>query len=291
MRTKLKQLLINKTPGLYISLSRGLAQFTHQREAQVLRQPRSGEADFDSAIYFTYYRCGSQVFKKVFRSICQATDETPEWIDFESYMMHREPEKGNIQDRIDEFLPAFVEKGFLYGPIYHAEEKLLEHPTLNSFCILRDPRDVLVSHYYSLGFAHTVTDQFSADRRRAVAAMTIDEFVLSPKYLDEVKERYALYQKRFIAGKGGDGFYRYEDMVRDLPVFMEAIVKRLNIKADSTLIQSVCRDVQTENKTEQKTSHRRSGKWGQFRKKLKPETVASLETSLGELIEPWQELA
>jgi hypothetical protein len=288
MRTEIKQLLINRAPLLYTSLSRARGQFCYRTESRLLKGKDLATSQQPSLLYFTYYRCGSQVLKGMLQEALKLSDSGLVWVDFESYLMHREPLKGNIEERIEKFLPLFRSEGYFYGPVYHPAKELLFHEHLKPFCVLRDPRDVLVSHYYSLAYAHTVSNMKAARRRREVAAMGLDEFVLTKRYLSEVQERYRAYLGQFTSAE--KGFFRYEDMVGEPEVFLEQVLAFLGIAVSAEGIERILASQQFQTAEENKTSHRRSGRWGQFREKLGPETLRRLDEELAGLLEPWSHL-
>ncbi|MBK1833424.1 sulfotransferase domain-containing protein [Roseibacillus ishigakijimensis] len=291
MRNKIKQALIKGSPRLYTQVSRAVAYCDYRAETRLIKGRSANDSGPNSILYFTYYRCGSQVFKKVLQRLFRQQEKSLSWIDFEAYLMHREPEKGNIEDRIGEFLPAFRKTGYFYGPHYHPVRELIGGSEIRSFCLLRDPRDVLVSHYYSLGFAHTVTNMKAVERRKEVASMSVDEFVLHPHFLGEIKDRYRVYLDEFYQYGESERFFRYEDMTRNMGGFLAAFASSCQLDVSLEDIEKVCQGVITESVKENKISHRRSGKWGQFRSKLEPETLERLEEELGDLLEPWRDLS
>ena len=150
--------------------------------------------------------------------------------------------------------------------------------------LIRDPRDILVSSYYSFRYAHS----FSADKairkeqeehRKKLATQTIDQYVLESVPI--IKNQFEKLMKLENACDQ-HVIVRYEDMINNWDYFISEITKYINIK------QSVIDHVYEESRPrefENNSSHRRSGKPAGFIDKLKVETVSSLDLSLKEILE------
>lgn len=270
--------------------SQHFGMLAHSNEKKAKNEGVFPETNFKnpSIMYFTYYRCGSQFMKKILHQL--EDDNTPKVLDYEAYLFFNKKITGNILENYHLFEKSFPLKGYLFGPLYHCLDKLFQIKEFKQFCILRDPRDVLVSHYFSLGFSHTITDIDASERRKNVASMTIDEFVLSPKYLDEIMDRYSKYLNVFKVADLNRPLYLYEDMISSFPVFLESLVDYMQINVAATKLAEILNEDHFKVIKEDKLSHKRCGSWGQFKGKLKKETIVELEKKLGNILVPWQKM-
>src|SRR5204862_206540 len=138
-----------------------------------------------------------------------------------------------------------------------------------------DPRDVLISLYYSFGFTHVISaNPESANHlqklRAQIQAESLDDFVI--RMAPDVLRRFErLYSVSKTCKRGT--VLKYEDLIDHFDTFMTAFSAYISIpdkrKKDVFMISRPRR-------REDPSAHKRSGKIGQYRQKLKPETVRAL---------------
>lgn len=149
---------------------------------------------------------------------------------------------------------------------------------------VRDPRDILVSQYYSYGWRHT-ENGFNDDRhlqRDAIRSMSIDEYVLrQPGVIRPLKKQYANlihrqpYELRNVV--------RYEQMVQDFSSWLERVVSVFEFRMPSMVRARFAMRYRNEFRPDSEPlSHKRSVLPGDHLRQLKPETVARLN----EIFEP-----
>lgn len=149
--------------------------------------------------------------------------------------------------------------------------------------LIRDPRDILVSSYYSYGFTHSISDvpetrEVQIKVREIVQGMTVDEFALASvesmlRNFEKIDELNNACVKSVVI--------RYEDMINDFDNFITGFTKYLSLS------QSVIQTIYERSRPRQSidnASHRRSGKAGMFRHELKMETVDILNAKLAAIL-------
>ena len=150
--------------------------------------------------------------------------------------------------------------------------------------LVRDPRDILVSAYYSFGYSHEISPvekirRLQESLRSDIRKMSLDEYVL---------EFAGWESKKFeILGGLADACERgvvlkYEDMIHDFGHFIARLRKYLPMEDD--VADTIYRETRAKH-TEEAASHRRSGQAGGFRDKLEDKTVEALEKKLGPVLE------
>jgi hypothetical protein len=195
---------------------------------------------------------------------------------------------------IDKLL--FEKKGHLYGPIRLSARKckVVTHISMKDFLndkiaifLIRDPRDILVSAYYSQGYTHSFSKvaslrQKQKEKRRLVQSMTVDEYAIefAPKVLGD----FGLLQRleRTCSRKA---LLRYEDMVDNWDRFVEGFGSYLDVGPD--LFGEMYKRTRPKAR-EDVSSHRRSGKPGGFRAKLDPYTISSLNATFEKVLERFE---
>jgi hypothetical protein len=194
----------------------------------------------------------------------------------------------------------YKKTGFVYGPIrLSATEqpvnRLLIKPTSSTefikdkkaIFLIRDPRDILVSQYYSFGFTHNLnhTDQKRKAQlklREKIQSLSIDQYVLANANQQihnfDNLSRIAKDCKKSIIVK-------YEDMIENYNFFIS------QIKTIGNLSDDVVQIIYTKSRPKidvDNSSHRRSGEIRRFMKDLQPETVIKLTKKLEKTLQQFQ---
>ncbi len=174
----------------------------------------------------------------------------------------------------------FNARGCMYGPI--RSSRLLNHlPKLNRrkvVFLLRDPRDVLTSLYFSLTISHQAprNPQLQEDfqnRRLKSQSQGIDCFVRkkTPQHLASY-QRYCL----FLQANPNFLLLRYEDMVADFGAFLDRVIDYWGLSVDTEMRNRFLALADFEVQGEDVHSHKRQVTPGDHRRKLAPETIGWL---------------
>lgn len=191
---------------------------------------------------------------------------------------------------------SFKSNGFIYGPIRVSSdsgpvfESVVKPLTSSEFLrdkstiiFVRDPRDLLVSEYYSYGKSHGFSNVPEImDRqlrlRDKITKLSLDEYVL-----DAVDRKIASFSvaTSVVNQSSSCLLLRYEDMINQFDKFSLALKSSLPI-SQSVLdkIYSASRPISAEDVN----SHKRSGIVGSYNSKLKDETVRELNSRLANVL-------
>lgn len=150
---------------------------------------------------------------------------------------------------------------------------------------LRDPRDVLVSLYYSEAFSHSVIKgvfELGQSERDEIRSKGIDLFVL--KKAEDFNRKYDDY--RALLTKPNAIFVKYEDLVLDFPYWLDAVAKGFGIEKRKC-IDNICNKYKREFdvKIENIHAHKRKIIPGDYKEKLKPETISKLNAIFADNLE------
>lgn len=193
--------------------------------------------------------------------------------------------------------PVFESYGYIYGPIrvwqerHNPESELLLEPCLkNDFlaakkCLLfiRDPRDILVSFYYSVASTHGISDvpeiALLQNQRRAEAMeLGLDAYCL--KIAPKIRENFLTLQRVHESCKYSL-LLRYEDLVQNFSPFSTQLRSFLDIHPESLQrLFDESRPLQNENLS----GHKRSGAIEGFRNKLTKNTLSILNDQLRDIL-------
>ena len=234
--------------------------------------------DFPACFAFSIHKAGSTLMHKMIADVCircgVPSVSIPDTLFLEG-----------ISDRewqADKDILELVEEGRLYYGFRYLPAAFLD-PALalkqrQSVLLVRDPRDALVSEFFSFGgkhVSHRVPDKNAEKFRKgleATADLGLDDYVLqSAQYhLAKLKAyREALDLSTVM-------LRRYEDIYFDKHGFLQDVFAHLRIAVDPEVIREVAAANDIRPSVEDYSKHIRKGAPGDHREKLMPETISSL---------------
>ncbi|MBS1729185.1 MAG: sulfotransferase domain-containing protein [Bacteroidetes bacterium] len=229
---------------------------------------RDSKSNQQSVIFFTVNKSASTFIKKTVASLIGKDNASH--IRLTAYLS---PEKREKYFNNPVFMKkVFKEKGFFYGSFMSP----YPFPNLEKFkvlLVLRDPRDVLTSNYFSTLFNHPLTANDMIEKRKKYADYTIDQYVL--EFADDLHERYKGYCDKLLH-KENVLFLKYEDMVADFKSWLQKLVAYLELKDKDKKIDELVEATKFRVEKENKKSFVRNITPGDHKNKLKPETIAKL---------------
>ena len=186
---------------------------------------------------------------------------------------HVEADDHLIQADIDHDFCVCPVRSYDDGPIAFSDNVRIKR-----IFHVRDPRDILVSQYYSYGWRHS-DNEFNRGRRRQrqhIQAMSIDEYVVRQQsVVRPLKKRFAdlihrqPYELRAVV--------RYEQMVLDFPAWLETVMSVFEFRLPGLVKARFAFRYRSEFQPDDKPgSHKRSVLPGDYLRHLQPETIRSL---------------
>jgi hypothetical protein len=218
-----------------------------------------------SAVFITLHKCASVFFsRQLLPHLHRRTHVDYQWLHYEDLL------RGPI---------AIRARGHIYGPVRILES---EHPSfaiteevisasmrkgLKAIFFVRDPRDILVSMYYSFKFSHPPSPrpdirEYQLRRRSRIQSLDLNAYVVhvAPLLHDKFARINALRRQAKC-----HVVLRYEDMIDDFAGFYSrwnAFVRIREGLRDALLAQT------RPERTENLSRHKRLGRPGEFRQKL-----------------------
>jgi hypothetical protein len=239
------------------------------------------DAQVDSIFVVTFHKTASTFFADYV--IHQIPGLTP--VDYASQL---------VNDKLTGDV-VFHEHGYAYGvlrlapfgPEYErvirpfiADRRLRACKTL---FLVRDPRDILVSMYYSFGKTHALAENpemraLQAEMRGAAQVSSVAAYALQEA--QQVVQRFAM-MRELVRDTPRKLIVRYEDMIHDFDRFwgelqpflglMPAARARLYAETRPQLV-------------ERPDQHKRLGKTGNYREKFDAATIAELNRQFAEIL-------
>jgi hypothetical protein len=168
------------------------------------------------------------------------------------------------------------------------------HPFLHQFdlsqyrkiVVVRDPRDILISYFFSMKYSHSVppageTRANVLRQREAATSLSADEYVLS-QGVNFIHNNF----RNFIGLEGPmTKVFRYEDFVFEKRRWVGDINEwfGLGVSAETVAAIAACQDIFPEK--EHPRAHIRQVTPGNYKKHLAPTTVAAIENRYRKVME------
>ncbi|MBI3509103.1 MAG: sulfotransferase domain-containing protein [Bacteroidetes bacterium] len=252
-----------------------LRLFFFKVEQDLLRGKLHTQSNRPSFIFFTVHKAASSLLSQRLAPFFRKNNYRV--ADLSSYFA-----KTGLQRResflADEDLRARV---FSVNGIFHVAFRFpFSIPVFSDvkiLLVLRDPRDVLVSHYFSTKYSHpALNSDFFALKEKA-GSLSIDEYV---KYITpDFKKRFRTYLTWI--GKPNVLFMKYETLISDpqsfedsLSVFADLPVEKGEIVSEKDFMQE----------KEDVHAHKRYVRAGDHKNKLQKETIVWLNGEFSETL-------
>jgi len=187
---------------------------------------------------------------------------------------------GLVIDEIAEDLDGLFErKGVVYGGFRSFSKVLKNSPNFaeaNKLLLVRDPRDILVSLYFSHAYSHSVPEsgiarQRAEETRQRALATGIDDYAL---HNANSVCTHLMNLGEILSDK--TTLVRYEDIIFDKMALARTICATVGVEINPVRLAKIAARNDIRPEKEDKHSHIRSVAPGDHKNKLKPETIAEL---------------
>lgn len=235
-----------------------------------------------SIAFISLHKCATSFFS---RTVLKELKELA-LVNYQSYeYLHEE-----------KIAPIIKPEGYIYAvlrlydrdhPGYKLTNELINPSNLKKIKTIfwvRDPRDILVSLYYSFGFTHPespnqIIKAHQHQRREKIQKMSLDEYALNEapnlqwkfEQIDNLREQLPDHL-----------FMRYEEMIHNFDPFFQTLSDFTGL--DKNLYKQMYQQTRP-NESEDTSKHKRSGKTQAYLEKLKPETIEMLNSILAPTLE------
>ena len=233
--------------------------------------------NFESKYVFAFAKSGSTLLDNLISVYCQQVN-VPTFSLFNQAFG-----QGIVTANIGvEALRCFQPQGYLYTGFRHYPNFELDICKNKAIWLVRDPRDMAVSMYYSITKSHLIPKGLDGmQKTREEAEQTsIDDFVR--KSIISYIRQFLVYQQK-LQGKKVK-VYRYEDIIYHKREWFMDVLDTLEIEIRPELVDAVVRRFDIIPDSEQSDQHVRQVHPGNFRKKLSSETIEIISSKASQFL-------
>lgn len=233
-------------------------------------------------------KSGSSMFNRVAQLLCRYNDVN--WVDVAGSLFNKNIKVGEwVRD------PSFAEiirGGNVYGGFRTFPSGIAQHADFvdgKKVLLIRDPRDALVSEYFSNAFSHSIPkktgdgggarEQLLAQREAALAS-PIDDYVSQrARLMGRTMIEYApiLNDPHLL-------LLKYEDIIFDKAKMIHDVIEHFGWKITGPQVDAILGWVDVKPDQENPKQFIRKVTPGDHRDKLKPETIESLNGELSRVL-------
>jgi len=254
-------------------------------DVEIFRLPQSGRDDFRSAIAFAPHKSGSVLLRNILSDLC--TKAGISFVNLPGLCFQKGVEVSKLPS---DTAKIFRPRGYLYGIFRSWPENFSIPilPTSRPILLVRDPRDRLVSYYYSMLKSHPLPKvqhlsqyRITLEDRPIAQNSSVDEFAIicSQKFLEQMR---ALRME--LCEKVGAHVYKYEDVVYDKDSWVKSIVRHYRWEVSDIECGHIAAR-HDQFPAEDSENHIRQVHPGDFQRKLKKETITYLSSAFAEEME------
>lgn len=247
-----------------------------------LEEPAAREAFF----IFGIHKSGSSLLNKLFVETCRILDipsiPIPEFAFHQGISLE---DWDNCSALNSVILDGYCHRGYRTFPLFLKDNELLQKR--KKILLVRDPRDAIVSAYFSFAKSHTLPETGNLlndmlEVRKNLSNMELENFAIAQA--TNVKEAFDCYH-RYLPHDSNLKIYRYEDVIFDKKTWMQDMLNFLNLNLREIQIIRMAKQQDVIPKKEKPSKHIRKVTPGDHKEKLSAECIDKLNHILAEVLE------
>ncbi len=245
----------------------------------------------ESIIHFSINKSATQYTKHILRQAALENGFTPVHIHDYAFQAEMPFLSGLSKAKMEKYQHIFQPKGYLYSVFGGMVQHIPGFEQYKVILTIRDPRDILVSRYYSIAYSHAMPEgdqqkrRFFLNRRQHTKSISIDEFVCQDKEWQKVLKAFEDYKSQLVDTYSGVYIAKYENMLSDFPVWLDELLKAANLPVSSKLRASIIKQHNAKIPSKEDVyKQTRKGVAGDYKGKLKPETITFLDEKLAPVL-------
>lgn len=270
--------ILNKIPPVAEILRKRRMFHYFPVEMGLLSGRISPRSDKPSVLFLTHHKCASVYTRELMRDL--AIESELLHVDYDAAVFGGEFTREDGRRIHDMHSPElYPTNGCCFAPIraWHAGYGSLD--PYRVILMVRDPRDALVSFYFSMTSSHVTPDtentamQALFKERSAAAFQRVDDYVLEKSA--DVLDTFGNYL-RYAVGHPSVLIVTYEEMIANYGAWLDKIIKHAGFTPTPEAVTRYIGSAPRPKKSENPDRHIRQITPGDHRRKLRPETINEL---------------
>ncbi len=261
----------------------------YRTEIAIINGKDKSRSPHQSILHYSMNKAATQYVKSILSRCAVDAGMCP--VHFSGYAFHSDfPYLENLSaDEMKKYQYLFKPVGYLYSVFGSMIEDI---PHLEDFYIvlmIRDPRDILVSKYYSNAISHPLPDRKSdkydswTERRAFAQRASINEFVIAES--DKVLSIYERYIDLLVNRNIIHYLATYETMTSDFEGWLKSLLAYCELNPSDRLFNRLLKEQkEMASQKENQQSHNRKGVAGDFRNRLDEITVKTLNARFAHVL-------
>ncbi len=231
-----------------------------------------------SAYIFAFAKSGSTLLDNMVSAYCHE-------IGVPTFSLYNTAfDQGVLTQEIDsDAVVCFQKTGCIYTGFRHFPFFNLDVHDAPTILLVRDPRDMIVSMYYSILKSHVIPRGISrlAQNREDAEQLDINEFVV------QNIGSYVAYFRRYkeALARSDLTVYRYEDVIYQKKKWLSDVVVKLGLEQHPKRLSAIAKRFDVIPITENQNEHIRQVHPGNHKRKLSNQTIQELNQSLSDFLE------
>ena len=284
MATKAKS-LVNRLPSPVESAVRRIyVRRQFKTELELIHGTHRNDNAHPSILHFSFNKAATQYVKSILSRCAHENGMVPVVISDYAFnsdfpRLHRVP-----SEEVARHQHMFKRRGYVYTAFAGMVEGIPRLEQYKTVLVTRDPRDILVSGYYSIAHSHQppskTGDKYDdfMERRRTAKQLTIDEFVIAES--GKVYDEFVRYEGLLLDRHPSTYLTSYEAMVSDFRLWLTGLADYCELDVSRGLADSLVREHERiRPRREDVRKHLRKGRPGDYMEKLSAETVEYLDAT------------
>lgn len=232
-----------------------------------------------SIIHFSLNKAATQTIKKLLIKCSLKNGLTPALMHDYAFQ-NSMPYLDQLDRRqMEAYRHIFKPEGYLYSVFGGMIEGIPDITKFKVVLVVRDPRDIMVSSYYSIAYSHAIPEgekkESLLSRRKEALASNLDEHVL--RHSGKLLEVFKRYETNLFTEHPFTYVAKYEDMVNDYPKWLDELLYACGLNIPKYMRNNFIRKHETSRPcVENVRNHLRKGIPGEHREKLQLETIEKL---------------
>ncbi|MCS4114595.1 sulfotransferase domain-containing protein [Salinibacter ruber] len=259
-----------------------------ETELRLLNGESLSESTHPSILHVTLNRSASQWVKSVLHQC--AVQQGMVHVRWNEMAFNSEYPFLDHLDSVEKYEQIFHPRGYLYSAYGGYPKGIPQVEKYKVVLVIRDPRDILVSRYFSMKESHSVPPETSDKReefledRDFARRVSIDEFVLEKK--KNLRNQYDRYLNQLLEEHPDVHVTRYEDMVTDVERWLDRLMAYVDLSPSEDTRTEIIEEARTiQAKDEDPSAHNRKGTPGDHQEKLQPATVKELNDTFSDILD------